>query len=184
MVTNMSKPEFFLWCDLETTGLNPETNSILEMAVVLTDADFNELGKDQFIFSPDLNFALVNEKVREMHTKNGLWNEVINNQSPVTAFRADDEIRHWLEGLTASDWRDWKKVYLAGSSVHFDVGFLYANEFTFINWVSHRYFDVSVFRTALKMWAPSKLWTQNDTHRAMDDILDHIEEAKYYRRIF
>jgi oligoribonuclease len=178
----VSKPEFFLWVDLETTGLSPKNDKILEMALVLTDTDFNELGRGQYIFSPDIAFRNVSKEVKEMHTKNGLWEDVIN-ASFVHIPYADNEIRLWLEGLTRTDWREWKKIYLAGSSVHFDVGFLRENYFGFVGYLSHRYYDVSVFRTAMKLWSPSKLWEQNGTHRAMDDVLDHIEEAKYYRRV-
>ncbi len=183
----MSKPEFFLWVDLETTGLNPRYDFILEMALVLTDADFNEIGRGHFLFSPTINFADVNEHVKEMHTKNGLWADVINK--PTTMLEtANRQIMTWINDSTqeaneAFSRINWDQIYLAGSSVHFDVGFLREKRFAFVGEVSHRYFDVSVFRTAVKLWSPSKLYTQNATHRAMDDILDHIEEAKYYRRV-
>jgi len=178
----MSNPEFFLWCDLETTGLRPKVDSILEMALVITDADFNELGRQNIIFKRTLNFGDFSPEVIEMHTKNGLWLDVINKGIPPYS-RINYEISQWIVKTTGlSEWGAWTKIYLAGSSIHFDVGFLRVNNFSFINDVSHRYFDVSVFRTALKMWRPDVLWPQNDTHRAMDDILDHIEEAKHYKR--
>jgi len=177
----MNKPEFFLWVDLETTGLSPKTDAILEMALVLTDADFRKLGRLQYIFSPDIAFRNVNKEVKEMHSKNGLWQDVIN-ASFVHIPDVDSEIVKWMERLTSLEWRDLKKIYLAGSSVHFDVGFLRENQFYFIQYLSHRYFDVSVFRTAMKLWDEGYLWSQSGTHRAMDDVLDHIEEAKHYKK--
>lgn len=183
-----------MWCDLETTGLDPKQSEILEMALVLTTPNLKEVDRKSWVFKPVLDFSKISEDVIKMHTKNGLWNEVIQNGVQLSAFN----IENWLFEVLNSDLardpngsyadltqaRDRaNKTYLAGSSVSFDRGFLIEKNFWFPKHISHRIFDVSVFRTALKMWNPELLWNQNATHRAMDDILDHIEEAKYYRKV-
>lgn len=187
----MSKPDYLLWCDLETTGLNPEQESILEIALVLTTPELETIDYFHKIILPEAIFVpTIKDNVRDMHTKNGLWIDVINRGSSLGL--VDSWIVQWLDRLIPKGMvdegsgyspRDWSKIYLAGSSVHFDRQFLKKYRFTFESLISYRHIDVSVIRTMLKMWNPSDLWEQNTTHRAKDDIFDHIEELKYYRTI-
>lgn len=185
----MSKPDYLLWCDLETTGLDPENESILEIALVLTTPELASIDWKHFIIIPEAIFVpTIKENVRKMHTDNGLWLDVINKGTSLGM--VDLAITDWLDKIlknptTVTQYvpRDWSKVYLAGSSVHFDRKFLIKYGFTFEKLISYRHVDVSVIRTLLKMWNPEDLWEQNTTHRAVDDIFDHIEELKYYRNI-
>jgi oligoribonuclease len=183
----VNKPEYLLWCDLETTGLSPLLDEILEIALVVTDTELKQLGYFHRVFAADINFADLDFHVRDMHDKNVLWLDVIKNGTDMRDLNWD--AGSWLDEIITPPGEPrmteerLKKVYLAGSSVHFDRGFLDAKDIFFHKKFSHRIFDVSVMRTMLKMWKPELLWPQNGTHRAMDDILDHIEEAKYYRKV-
>ena len=184
-----NKPEFLLWCDIETTGLNPETDAILEMALVLTTPELEEINRWHRVFQPSLDFSKISPEVKEMHEKNGLWNDVITKGENGTSGVLYWIGTHTYKGSTVSPseyeyFDHFKNIYLAGSSVHFDRQFLKAKKGYFIDSLSHRIVDVSVVRTLLKMWGREDLmWPQNNTHRAMDDILDHIEELKHYRKV-
>lgn len=177
ILIDMNKPKYLFWCDLETTGLDPKTDDILEMALVVTDSELNELGRFHHIFQPVLDFHTINPNVIKMHTDNGLWKDVIEKGYPHASLAISD-----FMFATFGNEFNHNTIYLAGSSVHFDKKFLDA-KYSFHRDFSHRIFDVSVIRTMLKMWDAGLLWEQNGTHRAMDDILDHIEEAKHYRKV-
>lgn len=189
----MSKPEFLLWCDLETTGLDPDKHKILEIALVFTDPELNELDRGSWIFKSDIEPSKVSPEVMKMHFDNGLWMDTIDKG--LAERSVDSHVVDFVGKTLGNSWttrndkefnameRRWKNTYLAGSSVNFDRSFLAKRYYWINNSLSHRVVDVSVVRTMIKMWKPELLWEQNTTHRAMDDILDHIEELKYYRKV-
>ena len=175
-----------MWCDIETTGLEPEKDFILEICLVLTTLELEAIDWRNFILRPELDFNKIKSEVIDMHTANGLWIDVINIGAPLSKVNMD--ISFWLDKLIPRvtdryEKRDLSKVYLAGSSVHFDRSFMKKYKFSFEKEISYRHLDISVVRTMLKMWKPEDLWPQISTHRAKDDIFDHIEEAKFYRNV-
>lgn len=181
----MSKPLFLLWCDLETTGLDPEHDAILEMALVLTTPELEAINWGHWVFQPFISVQELSPTVARMHSENGLWNDVMTKGMDTDSIV--EEVGIFLNKILATEdeaesKRNWNNTYLAGSSVHFDRQFL-DRVFVFTPSLSHRIIDVSVVRTMLKMWKPEDLWDQKTTHRAVDDIFDHIEEMKYYRNV-
>lgn len=173
----------FLWLDLETTGLYPETGVILEYAAVLCDDSAGgnfEVEREHTspIHHSDqlLSAVAIDDYVHRMHDANGLWNDV--RRCDVSTDKADE-----LLASIASSVRDGSAlVTLAGSSVHFDLAWCRVHLPRLSAHLSHRVFDVRSLRTAVEEWAPQVEWPSRETHRALPDILTTIDEARIARR--
>jgi len=106
-----------VWIDTETTGLDPHTGSLLEIAVVVTDDNFNELGAySTNVLGADL--ANLDEFIVGMHTKSGLLDE-LNEGNGQTLEDVKSDLLVWLE-----QFGDLSRAPLGGSSVHFDRAWL------------------------------------------------------------
>ena len=106
--------------DLETTGLDLETCTILEVGAIAVDKDWNELDR----FHSLVYYAGPQPRgVQEMHTKNGLWDECAV-LSYVTVDVAAARLALWLKSLGYGPGKDQPKAILAGTGIDFDLGFL------------------------------------------------------------
>lgn len=180
---------FFCWLDLETSGLDPDKDAILEIAMIVTDRDFKAL----FVTSLVLNgpFMLhgsqvsfdefiarrpVNDFVRDMHTKNGLFEEV--KKSGVDVGSAERALISELQELGVEK----GQLYLAGNTIHFDRSFLRVHMPGFLNFLNYRQVDVSTLKILFQEKYPHP--KQDSKHRAMDDVLASIAELKHYLKSF
>ena len=137
--------EHLLWCDLETTGLKPSAGQILEAAFIITTPDLQELGRKQVIMKPEIRGDM-DLRVVEMHTKSGLLAECFARG--LSAHDAHLEVVNWLRFMISECKLNFSKVYLAGSTIHFDRGWLlehmeYVLRPTQADRLSYRNFDVS-----------------------------------------
>lgn len=199
-----------LWVDLETTGLDHKVGSILEIAVVATDDNLNELGTPfvSLVAPPKgRGIEVMDDYVIDMHTKNGLLDELYELSWKARGVRVregvpdintvDAKLEQWLdEGLGEKDEQAKKRVLrntpLGGSSVHFDRKFMEECGFVrFVDRFSHRHIDVSAYNEGAKRW-DEKRWRARPgvgpdgkpvviAHRALADIRSSIEVAGYYR---
>jgi oligoribonuclease len=169
----------YLWLDLETTGLDPRTEQILEVAVVATGR-----GPHFPQGSPALTSILVtpeswkldgmNDYVRQMHTANGLLLEL---QNAFHYFPSTVE-RQLLTYITQWEWEMDGLPILAGSSPHFDRGFLDVHMPRFSAALHHRHFDVSTLKMAhMDMGHPK--FPKAEAHRAWPDILESMAHATH-----
>lgn len=170
-----------LWNDIETTGLDYDQDLILEMAWQITDyagAPLTEINSSITIdYGDEAMMRMVLERyrkaapfVKEMHSKNGLWNEVFfdENDTRSDLFHAIDDML-----IAVDEVRGDAEVRLAGSSVGFDKRFLetaFGGELS----ISHRVHDLSTLRP-LFQWQGIDLSDltpehEDSTHRAADDI--------------
>ena len=181
------------WIDIETTGLDPEADCILEVACVLTTANYQlvevEARSAVVPWPPAVLESLrahAHPVVQDMHDKSGLW-----------AACSDPRVVAPSEALVAQDFADWlnnlgaHRLEMAGSSVHFDSAFLRARMRNLHDVFSHRDIDVSVLRGLAKLWNPAVFAarpegdsTKAAKHRALDDIRASIESLRYYRDHF
>lgn len=183
---------YFLWTDLETTGLDPKKDRILELAWAITDEELNIVHEphDHVIAQDDwLDFFHywkheVSQVVVDMHTENGLFEE-IQQEDASNLDRAYLALREQLESLPAK-----AEVHLAGRSVHFDRDFLLNNEFDTLftgpgPLISHRVFDVRTLRTFLeRMGGLTVPLTEVSTdHRAMKDVIGDVLYARSARAL-
>lgn len=173
----------WLWFDLETTGLDAHKGLILEFAAVLCEDargdDFAIVhGYETAIhYDPDTIALIdVDPYVRDMHTRNGLWDDVATS---TVSLRDADE---FLTAIVADLAPDGRPIMLAGCSVHFDLAWSRVHLPSFAGWVHHRVLDVSALMSAVDAWAPDRVaWPRSDAHRAMQDVQDAIAKARLAR---
>lgn len=191
------KEIYFLWTDLETTGLDPKKDRILELAWVISDAELNLVREpqDHVIAQEDwLDFFHywredVSTVVRHMHEDNGLF-EALQRDDASNLDRAYLALRQDLESLPKN-----AEVHLAGRSVHFDRDFLIEHDFgtlftgTGIDQndplISHRIFDVRSLRTFLEVMGglPIPLTEIPTDHRALKDVYGDVAYARSARAL-
>ena len=175
------------WIDLETTGLKPDKDRILEYAVVFTDLELNELvSKTNIVNQPgEQLIPLMDEYVIQMHSDNGLLHEIgQGEQIPYVAglVRAQQEMMDALDQARsmASDHEVEVIFVIAGNTVGFDKGFIKAQMPELFDLLHYRQLDVSSYKVGF----PEIFGTKTSAaHRAMADIRASIEQQAKMRRI-
>ena len=170
-----------VWIDCEMTGLDLGSDKLIEIAVLVTDADLNILGDgvDLVIHADDAALSSMVDVVTEMHTRSGLIDEVrASTVDLATAEKAVlDYIRqHVKQGKTAP---------LAGNSIATDRGFIARDMPALDSFLHYRMIDVSSIKELCRRWYPRIYYGQPAkglAHRALADIHESIRELRYYRR--
>lgn len=178
--------------DLETTGLSESTDSILEVACIVTTDQLEEVAAYHSLVTPFARFHELDPFVRDMHTKNGLWDALTTSIAAQSLADVEKELAAFLRKHTVILGKDDKgrvtisRAPLAGNSIGFDRGFLK-------NWMPqaeaelhYRNFDVSSINILVQAFWP-KVWegrprSVEAAHRAMDDVRESLETARYYAR--
>lgn len=163
------------------TGLDVTRDALIEVAVVITDADLNivDPGIDVLITPPAEALEGMNEFVRQMHTLSGLLDEL---PSGITMEDAQQQVLDYIRRFVPTP----KKALLAGNSVGTDKMFLEANMPLVIDHLHYRLVDVSSIKELAKRWyrkAFEEAPVKHGGHRALADILESIQELEYYRRV-
>ena len=168
-----------VWIDCEMTGLDLGADALVEVAVVVTDSELNVLGDgiDVIIKPPALSLVQMNDFVRNMHTTSGLITEL---DGGVTLAEAEEQVLAYI--------REWVpepgKAPLGGSSVTTDKMFLERDMKSLVAHLHYRIVDVSSIKELARRWYPRVYFaspTKNGGHRALADILESIDELRYYR---
>jgi len=173
--------ENLVWIDCEMTGLEPRTDCLVEIAVVVTNSDLE-------LLDPGLNIVIkplpgcaenMSDFVRQMHTKSGLINELDNGVSVEEAQKLVlDYIKQWVP--TA------KTAPLAGNSIGTDRMFINKYMPELNEFLHYRQVDVSSIKELTRRWFPSvyfKLPKKDSDHRALADIIESINELRFYRKV-
>jgi len=177
----MAQEQNLIWIDLEMTGLNPETDQIIEIATIVTDAQLNVLaeGPSMAIFASDEVLNGMDEWCTTHHGASGLTQRVRDSK-----FSAHEAEKLTLEFL--SKWVEKGASPLCGNSVHQDRRFLVKYMPQLEAYCHYRNLDVSTVKELAKRWAPevAKGLKKQGAHLALDDIRESIEELRYYREHF
>jgi oligoribonuclease len=175
-----------VWIDCEMTGLNLETDTIMSLCCFVTDAQLNlldEHGYEAIIQHSQSQLDAMGEWCTAQHGKTGLTAACL--ASTTTAEVAAEELLAYVQKYCP----ERKKALLAGNTVHADRSFLIKQPYTpVMKYLHHRILDVSAIKEAAKRWAPVPILKKSPPkagkHEARADILESIEEARYYRRVF
>ncbi|MEM8607956.1 MAG: oligoribonuclease [Myxococcota bacterium] len=168
-----------VWMDLEMSGLDPERDRILEIAVLVTDGELNVTaeGPNLVVHQPDEVLAGMDEWNTSHHGQSGLTKRV--RESTVDEAQVSAAILDFLGEHTEKG-----KAPLAGNSIHQDRRFLSRYLPEVEAWLHYRNVDVSTVKELARRWYPIEYGgrpNKKGSHRAMDDILESIAELKYYR---
>jgi oligoribonuclease len=173
------------WLDLETTGFTEldkrmvYQHRILEFGAAVTDADFNVIASMNVVVHQRFQdySHLLAQKVLDMHIANGLFAEC--ERSVITLDEAESQVinfyrKHGIEH---------KDSPMSGNGITFDRIFTEAHLPRLNNFLTYRQLDVSSVKEFLKVIMPGVEPVKKQTHRALDDILESIAEARHYRQI-
>jgi oligoribonuclease len=169
-----------VWIDCEMTGLDLETDQLVEIAAIVTEADLTELDSGiSLVIRPDNLADLDNmvDVVREMHTNSGLLEEIPNG---ISLAEAQEKVLDYVRGHIP----EARKAPLAGSSVYVDRGFLAKYMPELDAHLHYRLIDVSSVKEIARRWYPRAYFAspeKNGNHRALGDIRESIAELRYYR---
>jgi oligoribonuclease len=169
------------WIDLEMTGLRPEQDVIIELAIYLTTMDLEPLGPAQeWVIHYD-SLPVMEEWVHNLHTQSGLLNRVA--ESTVTCAAVEQLALDYIRTHAAHI----ETLYLAGNTIYQDRRFLIAYMPQLNARFHYRLVDVSSLKVLIKSWYPDNPhadFAKSRAHRARQDILESCAELAHYRKHF
>ena len=170
-----------IWIDMEMSGLDPEADKVLEIALIITDSRLNTVaeGPVMVVHQPDAVLDRMDDWNKSTHAKSGLIEKVKAStlsepqvEAQMIAFLA----QHVPTGISP----------MCGNSVHQDRRFLSRHMPALEAYFLYRNLDVSTLKELAKRWKPEIMagLTKHGKHEALADIQESIEELKYYREHF
>jgi oligoribonuclease len=169
-----------VWIDCEMTGLDLQSDALIEIACLVTDGDLNVLGDgvDIVIHADESALAAMPDVVRDMHAHSGLTEEV--RRSVVTLAEAEEQVLAYVKEHVP----DVRTAPLAGNSIGTDRGFLARDMPELDAHLHYRMVDVSSIKELCRRWFPRVFFAKPEkglAHRALADIQESIRELDYYR---
>src|SRR5512139_154519 len=176
----MAGPDVLVWLDMEMTGLDPAKERIIEIATILTDGNLVEIGvgPDLVIHQDDVVLGAMDDWNRTHHGASGLTERV--KSSTVTDGDAEAQTLAFIAQHVGAK----ERPVLAGNSIHQDRRFIRKYMPKLDTRLHYRMVDVSTIKELARRWYPAVVAKQpakKDTHRALDDIRESIEELRFYR---
>ena len=170
-----------IWIDMEMSGLNPDTDRILEIALVVTDSKLNTLAEAPVLVVHQADAVLDAMDVwnKSTHAKSGLIEKV--KAATLSEAEAEGRLVAFLAEHVPA-----KASPMCGNSVHQDRRFLARYMPALEAWFLYRNLDVSTLKELAKRWKPEIMagLTKHGRHEALADIHESIGELKYYREHF
>jgi oligoribonuclease len=166
-----------VWIDLEMTGLNIETESIIEIATIITDGELNTIA-----VGPNLAISVSEELLEGMDE----WNTTHHNESGLVervrseGVSLEEASRQTCEFI--SQYIEPGRAPLCGNSIHTDRTFLAKEMPQVLDLLHYRIIDVSTIKELANRWYPEvQSYRKKEAHRALDDIIESIEELRHHR---
>jgi oligoribonuclease len=179
-----SKKNLWVWADCEMTGLDPDKEELLEVALVITNSDLDIIAVQPSIVINQREELLqvMDPVVKNMHTQSGLLKEV--RVSRVTVKDAEAMLLAFVKQCIVE-----KESPLCGNSIYQDRRFLAKYMPQLNDYLHYRNIDVSTYKETIKAWYPNDkncnfIKNKGVKHRALDDIKESIAELQHYRKYF
>ncbi|HUO43888.1 MAG TPA: oligoribonuclease [Burkholderiales bacterium] len=170
-----------IWIDMEMSGLNPETDKVLEIAIVVTDSNLNTVAEAPVlvVHQGDAVLDAMDAWNQSTHAKSGLVARV--RASTLTEAEAEARMIEFLQQQVPAGVSP-----MCGNSVHQDRRFLSRYLPKLEAYFHYRNLDVSTLKELMKRWRPELAagMTKHGKHEALADIYESIDELKYYREHF
>lgn len=200
-MTEIERPEVrFAVLDIETTGIDPRTDLILEVGAILLDSNLEEIAQFSCVINDDEAILKMNELRRhaaagdenamfvwKMHTQSDLWADMVSTTDIFTKYDAEECLADFLHEHGVEELGTNKsKVTLVGSSIHFDIDFLNQYMPSIPQHFNYRRLDVSGFKVAIDEWKPElkelrdETLSKNKAHRSIPDCEATIAELDWY----
>jgi oligoribonuclease len=170
-----------VWVDMEMTGLDPDTDRIIEVAVVVTDAELNVLAEGPVfaIHQSDETLNKMDAWNKGTHGRSGLIDRV--KASTVTEADAETALIAFLKNFVPAG-----KSPMCGNSICQDRRFMARGMPKLEAFFHYRNLDVSTLKELCKRWKPEIAtgFKKHQKHTALADIIESVEELRYYREHF
>jgi len=174
-----ASPDHLIWIDLEMTGLDPDTDSIIEIATLVTDSNLQVLaeGPELAIRHPLARLEAMDDWNRTTHSRSGLWQRILDSQ--VDAAQAEAATLAFL-----AQWVPAGKSPMCGNSICQDRRFLARGMPALERHFHYRNLDVSTLKELARRWSPTVLdgFSKTGAHTALSDIRESVKELAHYRR--
>ena len=176
----MAGSDVLVWLDMEMTGLDPDKERIIEIATILTDGQLTEIavGPELVIHQADAILAAMDDWNKSHHGASGLTERV--KASTVTDGDAEAQTLAFLNEHISQK----ERPVLAGNSIHQDRRFIRRYMPALEKRLHYRMVDVSAIKELARRWYPAIIAKQppkKETHRALDDIRESIDELRFYK---
>lgn len=169
---------YLIWLDMEMSGLNPETEAILEVALIVTDNELNIIDQlDSIVINqPDDILSKMDSWNNAVHTKSGL---VARVQTSTTAIAdAEKVIVDFIKKYAKKG-----SAPLCGNTIYQDRKFIIKYMPALESFLHYRLIDVSTLKELAKRWYPNMpAFEKHNKHEALADVIESIEELKHYRK--
>lgn len=174
-------PNALVWIDMEMSGLNTDTDKIIEIATVITDSQLEIIAQGPVlaVHQPDSVLNTMDEWNTRTHGGSGLTQRV--RESTLSEADAERQTLDFIQQHVAKN-----KSPLCGNSICQDRRFLARGMPQLEAYLHYRNLDVSSIKELVRRWKPEIApgFEKKNTHKALDDILESIAELKYYREHF
>lgn len=178
-----------IWVDIETTGLDPSVDELLEVGMIVTYDDLDEVYRKSWVIRHK-SFRFNTPFVAKMHAGSGLLDECYEDydrirKNNIGLYDLRSEVFNFLRECEEKSAETVFGSPMAGASVHFDREFLKVKEPGLMKYFSYRNLDVSTIGRLAETWRPDlkdEAPKKRDIHRALPDLEDSIEALRFYKK--